>query len=242
MNNKRSEDETSRLGGLWAGEPQTRDIVRRDSDQGLFEKTCGYGWRDLLLALSLGLAAVMLASFLIPGQVAAQDERPVIVHYLAGPYEVGVLTQRSKLAVGKALFTIHVREAQSGDPVRDAKVMVRTRHQVDGTEGWSFAFNTPKVPEAYRAQISLDAPGIWEAMVEIEGPLGTSLTSVGSLHVPNPRTYSSGSLVFVGVFIILLLGAGYLWRTTTRNARRSISISESRGFDDLPQLPDDRDW
>ena len=194
------------------------------------------------MALSLGLAMAILAFSLTPLGVAAQDERPVIVHYLAGPYEVGVLTQRSKLALGQALFTVFVREAQGGAPVGDAKVLIRTRHNVEGTEGWSFAFNTPNTPEAYRAQITLDAPGIWDAMVEIQGPLGTGLTAVGSLHVPNPRTYSAGSFVFVGVFLVLFVGALYLWRTSTRNARRALSISETRGFDDLPQLPADRDW
>ena len=184
----------------------------------------------------------VLASSLLPGHAAAQDERPVIVQYLAGPYQVGVLTQRSRLAVGKAVFTVFVRDAKGGGPVSDAKVIIRTHHQVDLAEGWSYAFNSPNTPEAYRAQIGLDEPGIWDAVVEIESPLGTGIVSVGSLHVPNPRTYSSGSFVFIGIFIVLLLGAFYLWRTTIRNARRALEISERRGFDELPQLPDERDW
>ena len=196
-------------------------------------------WRGRLLAVALGLAIGILGLSLVPGRAAAQDERPVIIHYLAGPYEIGVLTQRSKLVVGKAVFTIFVRYPQSGDPVGDAKVIVRTIHRVDGTEGWSWAFNSPKVPEAYRAQINLDDPGIWDAVVEINGPLGTGIASVGSLHVPNPRTYSSGSYVFFGVFAVLFSGAGYLWWSTTRdNRRRAMAKSEPPGPEESPQVPD----
>lgn len=192
-----------------------------------------------MFALFLGLAVGVLGLHEVPGQAAAQDERPVVVEYLAGPYKVGVLTQRSNLAVGRAVFTIFVRDAQGGAPVADARVIVRTHHQVEGTEGWSSAFNSPSAPEAYRAQVNLEDPGIWDAVIEIESPLGGGIISVGSLHVPNARSYTSGSYVFVGVFAVLLLGGGYLWWTINRNQRRRIiAESGSPGSNDLPREPD----
>ena len=188
--------------------------------------------------LTAGLMLAVLGTVLGPDLVSAQSERPVVVHYLTGPYEIGVLTQRSDLSVGRAVFTITVQDAEGGEPVGDARVVIRTSHQVEGTEGWASAFNSPNAPETYYAQVYLEEPGIWDVLIEIESPLGSSITSVGSLHIPNARTYSSGSYVFIGVFAVLLLGGGYLWWNTSRNQRRR-AVAEADGSvtEDSPQGP-----
>ena len=161
-----------------------------------------------LRIMALALVLAVMGALLGPGTAAAQSERPIIVNYLAGPYTIGVLTEKSSLSVGRVIFTITVHDTASGEPAGDATVVIRTRHQSEGTEGWSSAFNSPADPETYSAQILLETPGVWDAFIEITGPRGVGAVSVGSLGVPHARTYASGSYVFFGIFAALMAGGG----------------------------------
>ena len=174
--------------------------------------------------MALVLVLAVMGVFLAPGTAAAQSERPIIVNYLAGPYKIGVLTEKSSLSVGRVIFTITVHDAASGEPAGDATVVIRTRHQSEGTEGWSSAFNSPADPETFSAQILLETPGVWDAFIEISGPLGIGAVSVGSLGVPHARTYASGSYVFFGIFAALMSGAGYLVWSVHRNQKRRAAL------------------
>ena len=174
--------------------------------------------------MALVLVLAVMGVFLTPGTAAAQSERPIIVNYLAGPYKIGVLTEKSSLSVGRVIFTITVHDAASGEPAGDATVVIRTRHQSEGTEGWSSAFNSPADPETFSAQILLETPGVWDAFIEISGPLGIGAVSVGSLGVPHARTYASGSYVFFGIFAALMSGAGYLVWSVHRNQKRRAAL------------------
>ena len=168
------------------------------------------------LALALGVAWISLP----PPQAAAQSDRPVWVHYLAGPYDVAVFLQRSSLSLGRAVVDVTVHDAESGEPEGAAQVIIRTRHQVEGDTGWSHAFPTSDEPGTYHAQMLLERPGVWEAVVEVDGPRGGGIVSVGTLTVPHARTYSSGSYVFIGIFAAILAGGAYLIWTVNRNQRR----------------------
>ena len=174
--------------------------------------------------MALVLVLAVMGVFLAPGTAAAQSERPIIVNYLAGPYKIGVLTEKSSLSVGRVIFTITVHDAASGEPAGDATVVIRTRHQSEGTEGWSSAFNSPADPETFSAQILLETPGVWDAFIEISGPIGIGAVSVGSLGVPHARTYASGSYVFFGIFAALMAGAGYLIWSVHRNQKRRAAL------------------
>ena len=178
-------------------------------------------WPAAVRAAWLGLALWLAMAALGTGPAAAQSERPVVVHYLAGPFDVGVLIQRSNLSVGRAVVTIFLREADGGAPVGDASVVVRTEHQVEGISGWSYAFNSPDSPENYHAQLTLEESGIWDTVVEIDSPsLGSGVVAAGTLRVPHARTYASGSYVFFGLFAALMAGAGYLLWSIRRSQRR----------------------
>ena len=188
------------------------------------------------------LVLAVMGAFLGPGTAAAQSERPIIVNYLAGPYTIGVLTEKSSLSVGRVIFTITVHDTASGEPAGDATVVIRTRHQSEGTEGWSSAFNSPADPETYSAQILLETPGVWDAFIEITGPRGVGAVSVGSLGVPHARTYASGSYVFFGVFAALMAGGGYLvWSAHRNQKRRAAQGAAAPGAapvtDDSPPKP-----
>ena len=187
--------------------------------------------------MALVLVLAVMGVFLAPGTAAAQSERPIIVNYLAGPYKIGVLTEKSSLSVGRVIFTITVHDAGSGEPAGDATVVIRTRHQSEGTEGWSSAFNSPADPETFSAQILLETPGVWDAFIEISGPLGIGAVSVGSLGVPHARTYASGSYVFFGIFAALMSGAGYLVWSVHRNQKRRAALGAAATGP--AQVPDD---
>ena len=188
--------------------------------------------------MALALVLAVMGAFLAPGTAAAQSERPIIVNYLAGPYKIGVLTEKSSLSVGRVIFTITVHDAASGEPAGDATVVIRTRHQSEGTEGWSSAFNSPADPETFSAQILLETPGVWDAFIEISGPLGIGAVSVGSLGVPHARTYASGSYVFFGIFAALMSGAGYLIWSVHRNQKRRAALgAAATGPAQVPDAP-----
>ena len=178
-------------------------------------------FRKLLqLAACLGLALGVAWLGLPPAQAAAQSDKPVWVHYLVGPYDVAVFLQRSSLSLGRAVVDITVHDAESGQPEGEARLVIRTRHQVEGDTGWSHAFPTSNEPGTYHAQMLLERPGVWEAVVEVDGPKGGGIVSVGTLTVPHARTYSSGSYVFIGFFAAILAGGAYLIWTVNRNQRR----------------------
>ena len=187
--------------------------------------------------MALALVLAVMGAFLATGTAVAQSERPIIVNYLAGPYKIGVLTEKSSLSVGRVIFTITVHDAASGEPASDATVVIRTRHQSEGTEGWSSAFNSPADPETFSAQILLETPGVWDAFIEISGPLGIGAVSVGSLGVPHARTYASGSYVFFGIFAALMSGAGYLVWSVHRNQKRRAALGAAATGP--AQVPDD---
>ena len=188
--------------------------------------------------MALVLVLAVMGVFLAPGTAAAQSERPIIVNYLAGPYKIGVLTEKSSLSVGRVIFTITVHDAASGEPAGDATVVIRTRHQSEGTEGWSSAFNSPADPETFSAQILLETPGVWDAFIEISGPIGIGAVSVGSLGVPHARTYASGSYVFFGIFAALMSGAGYLVWSVHRNQKRRAALgAAATGHAPVPDDP-----
>ena len=128
----------------------------------------------------------------------------------AGPYNIAIITNQSSLSLGSVQFRIVVRRADNNLPVSDARVLVRARHEPDDLEGWATALNSPRSPELYEGQIVLDRPGKWLMSVEVTSPQGQVEVESPSLVVPEPRSSRAGGLVFAGVFIMLVLGVGYL--------------------------------
>lgn len=178
---------------------------------------------------------IVLAVLLGPttATLRAQEQQPMEIQQTAGPYEVGVLTERSNLSVGRARFIITVHDAASKAPVPGAQILIRTKHQAEGTEGWSAAFGVPKFPGTYHAQTRLDSPGVWLVSIEIQGPLGDGTVLVAPMNVPDLRGYSAGSYVFIGLTLVLVGGAGYLWWSTARRnkQRESLAVTSSEAPD-----------
>ena len=137
----------------------------------------------------------------------------------AGGYDLFVEGEASNLSLGTALFSIAVLNAATGQPIPDARVVIRTAHQ-GGEEGWASALSVPERPEIYRAKMKLDNPGVWNVSVDVDGPLGQVEAEVGSVIIPEPRQYLAGTLVFAGMSVILLCGVAYVVWSIRRSQRR----------------------
>lgn len=172
--------------------------------------------------MALALAAVMLGPPAFP--VQAQESGTKQVQVRADPYDITVVAALSNLSLGKVKFFITVLDAATGMAVTDAIVVVRPKHAVDGTRGWATALYVPSPPEHYEAQVTLDKPGTWMVAVAVTSSLGSEEIVAPTLEVPDTRSYTSGSIVFAGVFVVLLLGAGYVWWSVRRIQRRRPAI------------------
>ena len=166
-----------------------------------------------------GLAGLllMLAS---SGLAHAQDSELNEVRIATGPYDLLVIPVNTNLAAGFAQYSVVVRNAETGEPVPDAKVVLLADNEEEGYEGWANALNSPANPEQYDARLNLDSTGKWLISVDVDSPLGRGGGEVAMLEVPALQRYTSGSLVFFGVFAVILAGVAYLWWTARRTQRR----------------------
>ena len=155
----------------------------------------------------------------------AQEQNAIEVRQTAGPYEVGVLMERSNLSVGRVRFIITVKDGASGEPVTGVQVQVRTKHQAEGAEGWAAAYGIPRFPGTYNAQTRFVTPGSYLVSVEIKGPLGDGTVLLEPLHILNQRRFTSGSFVFVGLTLVLLSGAAYVFWSASRQKKRRESLA-----------------
>jgi hypothetical protein len=159
----------------------------------------------------------------------AQDQQPREIQQTAGPYEVGVLTERSNLSVGRARFIITIDDPATGEPVDGVEIVIRIKHQADGTEGWAAAYSVPTFPGTYHAQTRFDSPGVYLVSIEIQGELGKGTVLVEPLNVPDLRGYSSGSIVFVALTLVLVAGAVYIFWNAARQKKRREALAVSAG-------------
>ena len=176
-------------------------------------------------AAGIILAFVLVAVALAPSPVRAQDGDGQQVIETAGPYEIGITTIPSNLTLGRVQFTITVLDAATRQPVSDARVRIWTAREGDQRR-WSLALNHPATPERYQSKVTLDDPGIWNVDVEVSSPLGDVLVAAPVVEIFETRPLTGGSFVFMGVFLVLILGAVYLWRSARRQrAKRAASLA-----------------
>jgi hypothetical protein len=159
------------------------------------------------LALVFLLAAI---ASLNPVPALAQQSGTEPYQVNAGPYRIEVIANPSALSLGSVRYTVIVLNAQNAQPVSDARVLIRARHQGEGVEGWATALNNPVTPESYQAQIELNRPGAWVMSVEVSSSLGRVAVEVPSHRVPEPRQSRAGGLVFASISGVLVLGSVYL--------------------------------
>ena len=150
----------------------------------------------------------------------AQEGPSGEVRVSAGPHDVRVIPVNSNLAAGFVQFSVLVRNAETGEVVPDAKVVLLAKNEEAEYEGWATALNSPSLPEQYDARVNLESTGDWLISIDVDSPLGRGGADLMTLHVPALQRYTSGSLVFFGVFAVLIGGVAYLWWSIRRNQRR----------------------
>lgn len=179
------------------------------------------------------MAVVLTVLAVLPWQATpsllAQEQSAIEVRQTAGPYDVGVLMERSNLSLGRVRFIITVKDRASGEPVTGAKIQIRTKHQAEGNEGYADAFSIPKFPGTYNAQTRFVTPGAYLVSVEVQGPLGNGTVLLEPLHILSQRRFTSGSFVFVGLTLVLVGGAAYVWWSASREKKRRQSLAAQRG-------------
>ena len=161
--------------------------------------------------------------------LVAQPEQNGVQRFqqIVGPYDIKVALVQSSLSLGTTLAAIYVLEESTGQPVPDARVLLRTKHEDEDAEGRASAHNTPQEPERYDAQMTLDAPGSWLVTVEVASALGAVAVEVPPLTVEKARQISGGTFVYIGVFLVIIAGAAFLWWNTQRQRRRGGPMDRS---------------
>ena len=165
------------------------------------------------------LLVLLLSWSLTTPLVQAQEDGVQRFREVAGPYELKVAIVQSGLSLGTTLLAIYVVDEATGQAVPDARVLLRTKHEDEESEGRATAHNTPGEPERYDAQITLDAPGTWQVTVEVDSSLGRVAVDLPQLTVAEARKISGGTFVFLAIFLVLIGGAAYLWWNTQRRRR-----------------------
>ena len=94
----------------------------------------------------------------------------------SGKYQVSVFTSPTPLRAGPVDVSVLVQDAASGEPLAQARVVVRLRPR-DGGE----VLSRPATAEAatnklFRAaEFKLPAPGRWDAEISVDGPGGSAV-------------------------------------------------------------------
>ena len=192
---------------------------RRPHDKRLARTSAGSRCLTAPTILWVFVASALLV-FTAAGPAHAQDSRLNEVRIAAGPHDVVVIPVNTNLAAGFVQYSVLVRNAETGGPVSDAKVVLLANHEDEDYEGWANALNSPALPEQYDVRLNLDSTGKWLISVDVISPLGRGGGEVQTLEVPSLQRYTSGSLVFFGVFAILLAGVAYVWWSARRARRR----------------------
>ena len=173
-----------------------------------------------------GLAFFIIALFLISplSSAVAQQEDPIGgdrgVDVIAGPHAVRVVIINSNLAAGFLQMAIFVTDANTGETVPDARVVLMADNEDEDYEGWATALNSPAFPQRYDVRMNLGSTGEWVISVDVSSPLGQGGATAMTVQVPSFRRYTAGSLVFFGVFAVMALGVAYIFWSTRRENRR----------------------
>lgn len=152
--------------------------------------------------ISLSALALVLLLIVPLSSAAAQDEDERGVDVVAGPHAVRVVLVNSNLAAGFVKMVLFVTNAETGEPVPDASVVIRSNNEEDDLEGWAIALNSPNMPERYDVRMNLDSTGEWLISVDVSSSLGQGGATAMTLEVPpltgTPRAvwFSSESLLW----------------------------------------------
>ena len=185
--------------------------------------------------ISLVALIFTLFTFASVYPVAAQQGVPIDrdsgVDIVAGPHNVTVVVVNQNLAAGFIQMALLITVADTGAIVPDARVIIMADNEGQDYEGWATALNSPADLERYDVRMNLGSTGKWKINVDVSSSLGQGGAEALTLEVPALNRYTSGSMVFFGIFAAMMLGVAYLFWSVKRNNRRKREVAqgESQG-------------
>ena len=176
----------------------------------------------------IALLALFAAGVAMPTGVLAQDiigPETRRSENVAGPYVVDV-EAKPLPSLQSVQFIVQVLDAASRAPAPDARVTVHTSRQSSDEAGYAHA--SPVSAGVFFATVKMDTPGIWDTVLDVEEPGGESYPVDGfAFEVIPPATNTEAGYVFLGVAVILIIGAGYLVWRIRRNQRQRAARSDA---------------
>ncbi len=173
--------------------------------------------------ITLAVFAAVLLLFAPLASVAAQQEDSLVdgrgVNVIAGPHAVNVVVINSNLAAGFLQMALFITDANTGETVSDARVVLKANNDDQDYEGWATALNSPSMPRRYDVRMNLGSTGEWTIDVDVSSSLGQGGARALTLNVPALNRYTNGSLVFFGVFGAMMAGLAYLFWSVKRQNR-----------------------
>ena len=145
----------------------------------------------------------------------------------AGSYELLVKSDPSQISLGTVSYEILIINSDNTEPVTNARVIINLIHATSGEEGWATALHQPADPGIYLATVQLETPGTWLSSVEVSSNLGRVEIDTPEVLVPKSRKTISGSLVFLGAFLFIILGTFYVIWSSKKAVRRRGTGSEN---------------
>jgi hypothetical protein len=175
---------------------------------------------------ALAIIAFGLLLFAPFSSVFAQTEEPIGgdrgVNIIAGPHAVRVVIINSNLAAGFLQMALFITDANTGETVSDARVILKANNDDQDYEGWGTAHNSPRDPRRYDARMNLGSTGDWTIDVDVTSSIGHGGANALTIEVPSLNRYTDGSLVFFGIFAAMMVGVIWLiWSVKRQNRRRS---------------------
>ena len=181
-------------------------------------------------------ALLALAIFLLVpmSTVIAQEEHPIGgdrgVDIIAGPHAVRVVLINSNLSAGFIQMALFVTDANTGETVPDARVVLVATNEGEEYEAIGTAHNSPNDPRRYDGRMNLGSTGDWVIAVNVSSDLGEGGADALFLEVPALNRYTNGSLVFFGIFAAMMAGVVYLfWSVKRENRRRRAAAAAELG-------------
>ena len=123
--------------------------------------------------------------------------------------------------VGHVHFSITLSDVETSSDVTDAEITIVANDEGGEPAYQALALNTPQEPRFYEANISFRAAGSWSLEVRVDSPrLGATTFSVPmEVEIQSIAAAPEGTLVFIGLMIVLVGGATYVWYSARRRTQ-----------------------
>ena len=168
-----------------------------------------------VMALVFWLPAATRAENLGPGggtRIITGDE-------VVGPYRLLITAAPEPAQVGRVTFVVRISDPVSADKVRDAQVSITLRNETAGTESAAEMThqNAGNLLD-YAAHVILEQPGLWNGVVIVTGPAGSSEVTFVQRVLPARQL---STVLIMGMPFLVLLGALALFWFARSGSRRA---------------------